>query len=92
MIKVGSYDPQRFGVIEGTVDRISPSTYVDEENQPYYKAQIVLAKKYIGMQPEKYKLIPGMTVTADIRTGEKTVLDYLLKPVYRGFQNAFQER
>ena len=92
VIKVGSFDPQRFGTIEGTVDRISPSTYLDEENQPYYKAQIMLAKKYLGPQPGKYKLIPGMTVTADIRTGEKTVLDYLLKPVYRGFQNAFQER
>ncbi len=92
VVKVGSYDPQRFGVIEGTVDRISPSTYFDEENQPYYKAQIRLAKKYLGVQPGKYKIIPGMTVTADIRTGEKTVLDYLLKPVYRGFQNAFQER
>ena len=92
VIKVGSYDPQRFGVIEGTVERISPSTYLDEENQPYYKAQIALAKKYLGAQPGKYKIIPGMTVTADIRTGEKTVLDYLLKPVYRGFQNAFQER
>jgi HlyD family type I secretion membrane fusion protein len=92
VIKVGSYDPQRFGVVEGEVKLISPSTYLDEENQPYYKAQIELAKKYLGAQPGKYKLIPGMTVTADIRTGEKTVLDYLLKPVYRGFQNAFQER
>tara|TARA_R110002049_G_scaffold225521_1_gene397491 strand:- start:101862 stop:103217 length:1356 start_codon:yes stop_codon:yes gene_type:complete len=92
VIRVGSYDPQRFGIIEGEVNRISPSTYLDEENQPYYKTQILLAKKYLGTQPEKHKLIPGMTVTADIRTGEKTVLDYLLKPVYRGFQNAFQER
>lgn len=92
VVKVGSYDPQRFGTINGKVEKISPSTYLDEENQPYYKAQIVLAKKYLGQQPGKYKLIPGMTVTADIRTGEKTVLDYLLKPVYRGFQNAFQER
>ncbi len=92
VVKVGSYDPQRFGTINGKVERISPSTYLDEENQPYYKAQIALAKKYLGQQPDKYKLIPGMTVTADIRTGEKTVLDYLLKPVYRGFQNAFQER
>ncbi len=92
VIKVGSFDPQRYGVIEGIVDKISPSTYLDEENQPYYKAQIQLAKKYLGLQPDKYQLIPGMTVTADIRTGEKTVLDYLLKPVYRGFENAFQER
>lgn len=92
VIKVGSYDPQRFGTIEGTVERISPSTYFDEENQPYYKAQITLAKMYLGNENAKFKLIPGMTVQADILTGEKTVLDYLLKPVYRGFQNAFQER
>ena len=92
VIKVGSYDPQRFGTVHGTVEQISPSTYFDEERQPYYKAQIKLAKKYLGSQPDKYRLIPGMTVQADIRTGEKTVLDYLLKPVYRGFQNAFQER
>ena len=92
VIKVGSYDPQRFGTIGGTVERISPSTYFDEDRQPYYKAHIKLAKKHLGNQPDKYKLIPGMTVQADIRTGEKTVLDYLLKPVYRGFQNAFQER
>lgn len=92
VIKVGSYDPQRFGTVQGTVEMISPSTYFDEERQPYYKAQIKLAKKYLGNQPDKNRLIPGMTVQADIRTGEKTVLDYLLKPVYRGFQNAFQER
>ncbi len=92
VIKVGSYDPQRFGTVQGTVETISPSTYFDEEQRPYYKAQIKLAKKYLGSHPDRYKLIPGMTVQADIRTGEKTVLDYLLKPVYRGFQNAFQER
>lgn len=92
VVKVGSYDPQRFGTVEGTVERISPSTYFDEENRPYYKAQIALAKMYLGSEHAKFRLIPGMTVQADILTGEKTVLDYLLKPVYRGFQNAFQER
>jgi HlyD family type I secretion membrane fusion protein len=92
VVKVGSYDPQRFGTVTGTVQRISPSTYFDEENQPYYKAQISLEKMYLGNENAKFRLIPGMTVQADILTGEKTVLDYLLKPVYRGFQNAFQER
>lgn len=41
IIKVGSYDPQRFGVIEGEVDTISPTTYLDEDNQPYYKAHFI---------------------------------------------------
>ena len=91
-VKVGSYDPQRFGTITGQVDKISPSTFLDEEQKPYYKAVIELEKQYLGAIPNTFKLLPGMTVQADIRTGEKTVLDYLLKPIYRGFQNAFQER
>ncbi len=91
-IKVNSYDPQRFGTVKGEVKQISASTFLDEERQPYYRAKIALQKHYIGNNPDRYHVIPGMTVQADIKTGEKSVLDYLLKPVYRGFQNAFQER
>ena len=92
VIKVGSYDPQLFGTVTGVVERISASTFFDEQNQPYYKAVISLEKDYLGSEERRHRIIPGMTVQADIRTGQKTVLDYLLKPVYRGFQNAFQER
>ncbi len=91
-IKVNSYDPQRFGTVSGEVKQISASTFLDEERQPYYRAKIALQKHYIGNNPNRYQVIPGMTVQADIKTGEKSVLDYLLKPIYRGFQNAFQER
>jgi multidrug efflux pump subunit AcrA (membrane-fusion protein) len=37
-------------------------------------------------------IIPGMTVQADIKTGSKTILDYLLKPISRGFDSSFHER
>ncbi len=91
-VKVNSYDPQRFGTVMGEVKQISASTFLDEERQPYFRAKIALQKHYIGNNPDQYRVIPGMTVQADIKTGEKSVLDYLLKPIYRGFQNAFQER
>ncbi|MFK7815399.1 MAG: HlyD family type I secretion periplasmic adaptor subunit [Gammaproteobacteria bacterium] len=91
-VKVNSYDPHRFGTIMGKVQKISASTFLDEQHIPYFQATIALDKSYIGDETNKYRIIPGMTVQADIKTGEKSVLDYLLKPIYRGFQNAFQER
>ena len=91
-VKINSYDPHRFGTVMGKVKQISASTFVDEQQVPYYRAKIALEKDFLGAKDGKYKIIPGMTVQADIKTGEKSVLDYLLKPIYRGFQNAFQER
>lgn len=37
-------------------------------------------------------MTPGMTVLADIRTGEKTLSEYLIKPIYKAFSEAFRER
>ncbi len=91
-VKVNSYDPHRFGTVMGKVKQISASTFLDEQKNPYFQAIIALDKDFVGSSANKYRIIPGMTVQADIKTGEKSVLDYLLKPIYRGFQNAFQER
>lgn len=91
-VTITTFDPQKFGQIDGQVQHISAYTYLDAEKNPYYKAEITLASQYMGHDASRYQLIPGMTVQANILTGEKTVMDYLLKPVYRGFQNAFTER
>ena len=91
-VKVTSFDASRFGSLDGTVTQISATTYLDTDQNPYYRAEIKLQKDHLGDNPEQFRVLPGMTVTADIRTGEKSILDYLLKPVSRGFDNAFKER
>ncbi len=91
-IKVDSYDPSRFGSVSGKVKRISATTYLDEKNDPYYRAEINLDKTWMGDNQELFKIIPGMTVQANIETGEKSILAYLLRPISRGFDNAFTER
>lgn len=95
-VAVDSFDVSKFGSIPGTVRRISASTYLDERNSPYYRVQIELEQNQVGGGAEPGSsgtpLIPGMTVKANIITGSKSVLDYVLRPVYRGFQNAFHER
>ncbi len=91
-IRVDSYDTVRFGMLEGKVRRISATTYLDDRSQPYYKAEIVLSKNHLGSDERPLRIIPGMTVTADIRTGQKTLLNYLLRPIRRGLETSFGER
>ncbi|MFK8047879.1 MAG: HlyD family type I secretion periplasmic adaptor subunit [Halioglobus sp.] len=91
-IRVDSYDSSRFGTIKGSVRQISPSTYLDENANPYYKVKVGLEKSWLGESEGQMSVIPGMTVQVDIITGSKTIMQYLLKPVTRGFQSAFTQR
>jgi HlyD family secretion protein/adhesin transport system membrane fusion protein len=91
-VKLTTYDVARHGAIEGQLSRISASTFQDEEGQPFYKATIKLAKNYVGQDAARNPALPGMVVDADIRTGSKSLLRYLLKPVYRSLDVAFRER
>ena len=91
-VKVHSYDSTRYGTLKGTVRQISPSTYLDEQANPYYKVKVGLDKSWLGPHEGEMAVIPGMTVQVDIITGSKTIMEYLMKPVTRGFQTAFQQR
>lgn len=91
-LKFASYDSSRFGSLPGKVKQISASTYLDQQQNPYYRAEVVLDRNYLGNNPDQLKVLPGMTVTAEIRTGDKTILDYLIRPVSRGLDSAFRER
>lgn len=91
-IKVLTYDFARYGAIMGKLAKISASTFDDEDGKPYYKATINLDKQYVGEVKNKKVLKPGMTVQADVVTGKKTVLQYMLKPIHRARDGAFTER
>lgn len=91
-VKVLTYDYTRFGTIDGRIDTISPTTLFDEKGVPYYRARIGLKRNFVGSDPRRNLVIPGMTVMADIHTGEKTVLAYLLKPLALATGEALHER
>lgn len=94
IIKVTSYDFSRYGSINGTVKGLSATTFTDDQakGQTYYKGVIAFEKNYIGNQPEKNILLPGMIINADIITGEKSLMSYFLKPIHKALNSAFSER
>lgn len=91
-IKVSAFDFSRYGTIPGTLDSVSASTFQGEEGQFFYKAKVKLSRNHVGPVPDANLILPGMTVQADIVTGDKTILQYLLKPVQIAADEALHER
>lgn len=91
-VKISTYDFARYGGIDGTLDDISAATFLDKDGEPYYKGRVTLAQNYVGSDPENNLVMPGMTVQADINTGQKTLLEYLLKPIVSSVNESFRER
>lgn len=90
-VKLSSYDFSRYGLLNGTLEQVSATTFTSENGERYYQGRIHLDKTWLGNDPEKH-VIPGMTVMAEIITGEKTILQYLLKPIHNSLKTAFSER
>ena len=95
MIKVTAYDFSIYGGLRGKLEQISADTIKEEKErgvESYYRVRLRTDKNYLGSENIKLPIIPGMTVQAEILTGRKTVLDYLLKPVLKVRDRALRER
>jgi len=91
-LRVTTFDYARFGMAAGSLQRITASSVVAEDNKPYYRGWVRLERAYVGNVPGRYLLQPGMAVEAEIVTGEKTLLAYLARPVADALSMSFRER
>jgi len=94
VVKLSSADAVNFGQIEGTVDRISPDTEQDENDNRivFYNIFVELDQNYFESKEKIYYLVPGVKVTASIQIGERTLANYLLSPFIGSLGQSFQER
>lgn len=92
MIRLASSDAARFGIIESEVANVSPDTLVNEQGVPFYKVRIETNRAFFEQGGLRYDLFPGMQVQADIQTGTRTVMQYLLDPYFRSVEVALRER
>ncbi len=93
-VKVTAYDYTVYGSLDGKVALISPDTIQDEiKPEVFYYRVFVRTEKdsLLNSGGDNLPIVPGMIATVDIRTGKKSVLDYLLKPVGRA-REALRER
>ena len=93
-VKITAYDYSIFGSLKGKITNISPDSVSKEERGQvmyYYVARIETSAKVIQSLEKNLPIIPGMLAQVDIKTGHKSVLSYLFKPVLRA-REALRER
>jgi adhesin transport system membrane fusion protein len=93
-VKISAYDFSIYGGLTAHVEHISADTITNERDESFYQIRVRTTEQnyLIGREGEKLEIIPGMGATVDILTGEKTVLEYLLKPILKARKTAMRER
>ncbi|PRY25332.1 adhesin transport system membrane fusion protein [Aliiruegeria haliotis] len=92
-VKLTSFDFTIYGALDGHVTRIGADAETDETNGVTYFPIIVETETNVLTRgAETHEIRPGMVATVDILTGERTVLDYILKPLRKARAEALRER
>ncbi|MEW6313434.1 MAG: HlyD family type I secretion periplasmic adaptor subunit [Pseudomonadota bacterium] len=96
-VKLAAYPFQKYGMVEGKVKQVSPDAAEgqgkDGTAQPLgYRATVELPAPFLESEGQRYKLTPGMQVSAEINLGSRSVLEYLLSPIQRTVHEAGRER
>jgi adhesin transport system membrane fusion protein len=92
MVKFSAYDYTIYGGLAAKLELIGADTITDDKGNSFYLIQVRTDKNHLGGEKKPLLIIPGMVATVDIITGEKSVLDYLLKPVLKARTEAMRER
>jgi len=85
-IKLSAYDYTIHGSLSGKILQVSADTFEDDQSQdrqPYYKVLVQLDPTAISEKRDVFEIRPGMLADAEVHVGEKTVLQYLLKPLIK---------
>jgi HlyD family secretion protein len=98
-LKFDAYPFQKFGTATGSIRTISRDAFPPDPQAaaagtpelPYFKARVLLADTRLGSSSEPVRLMPGMSVTAEIKVGRRTVLSYFLYPLIRGLNDSIRE-
>lgn len=92
MVKITAYDFSIYGGLKGKLVDISPDTVTNEDGESFYRVRVRTKESNLKRKGEILPIIPGMVAGVDILTGEKTVMEYLLKPFIKTLDEAMNER
>ncbi len=92
MVKISAYDFSIYGGLKGNIVNISPDAVTDEKGDSFYLVRVLTTENSLKRKGEVLPIIPGMVATVDILTGQKTVMEYLLKPFVKTIKSSMNER
>jgi membrane fusion protein, adhesin transport system len=87
-----AYDPSTYGKLDAVVERVGADAIPDDKGEPYFEIQLTAARDQLKLHGKPLAITPGMPLDVGVLTGQRSVMQYLLKPVLRSLQGALQER
>lgn len=91
-VKITAYDSQKYGYLDGTLVRIAANSSKDRQDNILFEIEVRTQQNYLGSAQNPLPITTGMVADIDVITGKRTILNYLLKPIRRGFERALRER
>lgn len=91
-IKIDTFNFQKFGTLKGKVREISPDAIEDKDRGPLYRVMVSMDEEKLHMDNRDLQVYPGMSVSAEIKTRKKRIIDFFLEPFQTYKNEALRER
>lgn len=91
-LSVSAYDPSRYGVMMGVVQRVATNTTQPENQQPFYETIIEIPDMRLTKSNIAPEISAGMPLTVDILGDKRTVMSYIITPIQKSWRTAFREK
>ncbi len=91
-VKISAYDPQRYGSLDGELVRLGANSVTDSKGNIFFEIEVRTKQNHLGTADKPLPITPGMVAQTEIITGDRSILEYLMKPVLRAKDRALTER
>jgi hemolysin D len=91
-VKLETFPFTRYGTVEAKVKSVTADAVNDEKKGAIFPAVLSLGQSSINVDGKRIALSPGMNVTAEIKTGKRRVIEYLLSPIQKTVTESLGER
>lgn len=92
VVKLETFAYTRYGTVDATVSLVTADAVTDDKKGSYYPATLKLSQQDMLIDGRRVRLSPGMNITAEIKTGQRRIIEYLLSPVQRAGSESLRER
>lgn len=91
-VKVDTFTFTKYGVVEGEVVSVSNDAIEDEKRGLLYSMRVRLLSDYVTVKGQGIPLVPGMSVSAEVKTDKRKIIDFILSPLERNLSEGLRER
>lgn len=91
-VKLETFAYTKYGTVSARVDMVTADAVTDEKKGSYYPATLTLTKSDMLVDGKRVHISPGMNITAEIKTGQRRIIEYLLSAVQRAGSESLRER